>query len=198
MPVGVIKWISPGDFPMSVTTPTTAEELLKLPSGEHRYELIAGELFVMSPGNWRHGALAGEMHGLLWSYVKAKSLGVVFAAETGYLLQRDPDTVRAPDVSFIHRDNFPADNPKDAYWPGAPDLAVEVLSPDDRKTKVAEKTQAWLDAGAKLVWNIDPQAQRVTVHRADGSTETLTLDDQLTGDDIVPGFSCRVGDIFGV
>ncbi len=184
---------------MSVsTTPMTASQLLKLPSGEHRYELIAGELIVMSPGNWRHGAIAGRFHGLLWRHVESRNLGVVFAAETGYLLEQDPDTVRAPDVSFIHRDNLPDDEPVEAYWPGAPDLAVEVLSLDDTKKKVAQKTQAWLAAGAKLVWNIDPRKQCVTVHRADGGTQTLSIDEQLTGGDIVPGFSCRVADIFGV
>ncbi|MEQ8787751.1 MAG: Uma2 family endonuclease [Pirellulaceae bacterium] len=181
---------------MSTTTPMTAEQLLGLPRDGRRYELVAGELKTMTPAGWKHGMIVGDLHVILGEFVREKKLGRIFGAETGFLIQRDPDTVRAPDVAFLHRDHLPQQDPPEAYWPGAPDLAVEVLSPGDTIGEVTEKTEAWLAAGAAQVWLVNPGDGTVTVHRAPGDVEILCQDDTLEGGDVVPGFRCRVGEIF--
>jgi len=181
---------------MSTMTPMTAEQLLHLPSDGRRYELVAGELRMMSPGGWRHGEVGGWLHGRMATHVQSRRLGKLFMAETGFLLSRDPDTVRAPDIAFIHKDHLPPDLPEDTFWPGAPDLAVEVISPNDIYREVDEKARAWLAAGARAVWVVNPLVQTVSVYRPDGSIVTLTIKDNLTGGDVLPDFSCRVNEIF--
>src|SRR5208283_3813728 len=115
---------------------------------------------------------------------------------TGFLLGRGPDTVRAPDIAFIHRDHLPPKVPEDAFWPGAPDLAVEVVSPNETYREVDEKARAWLAAGAQLVWVVNPLLQTVSVYRSDGTIVTLAARDELAGEDVLPGFSCRLDEIF--
>ena len=181
---------------MSTMTPVTAEQLLRMPSDGCRYELIAGELSVMSPGGWRHGDVGGWLHALIGNYLVQQRIGKLFFAETGFILGRDPDTVRAPDIAFICNDHIPADLPEDAYWPGAPDLAVEIVSPGDTYREVDEKAKAWLAGGAQLVWVVNPLLRTVSVYRSAGSTVTLTEKDDLTGEDALPGFCCRVEEIF--
>lgn len=123
-------------------------------------------------------------------------LGVVFGAETGFRLARNPDTVRAPDISFIAKENLPAEEPVESYWPGAPDLAVEVLSPDDRRSEVEEKTHMWLDAGCQVVWNVDPKSKTIQVCKH-GEEKVLRMGDSLTSDSILPGFLCLLEELFG-
>ena len=132
---------------------------------------------------------------LLANYVVEHRLGRVYAAETGFRLRRNPDTVRAPDVSFVARSRLqgPVGGPK--YFEGAPDLAVEVLSPDDRLREVEQKFAHYFAAGCRLGWLIDPPRDAVTVYRSPGvAVRTLGLDDALDGEDVVPGFTCRVRD----
>jgi Uma2 family endonuclease len=182
---------------MSTTTQLmTAEELLKLPRGEFRYELVKGELITMSPSGSEHGVIVVNITLLLAQYVKAKNLGLVFGAETGFKIEENPDTVRAPDVAFISRENIPESGIPKAYWHGAPDLAVEVLSPGDAASKVEQKVREWLSAGAKLVWTINPKQRTVTVYRAPDDVSTLSERDELSGEIVVPGFRCRVSEIF--
>ncbi len=181
---------------MSTTTPATADQLLRMPDDGHRYELVAGELKKMTPAGWKHGAVGGRLHSLLGHHIVEHELGEIFFAETGFLLARDPDTVRAPDIAFIHKDRFPASPPEEAFWPGAPDLAVEVVSPDDTVSAVDDKVKAWLDAGASMVWVVNPKWRTVTVYRSATDIKMLTENDELTGEDTVPGFRCRVGEIF--
>jgi Uma2 family endonuclease len=183
---------------MSTTTPVTAEQLLRMPDDGFRYELLAGELKKMTPSGWEHGAVGGRLHTLLGQYVLQHHLGVMFFAETGFLLSRDPDTVRAPDIAFIHQDHLPASPPKEAFWPGAPDLAVEVTSPGDTVREIDNKVKAWLDAGAKAVWVVNPAWRSVTVYRSDTDIRVLTVNEELPGDEVVPGFRCRVSEIFNV
>jgi Uma2 family endonuclease len=130
------------------------------------------------------------------AHVRQNRLGKIFMAETGFLLSRDPDTVRAPDIAFIRKDHLPAELPQDAFWPGPPDLAVEVVSPGDTLRELDEKVQGWLDAGAMLVWVVDPQRRSVGVYRAGRNIKMLTENDELTGEDVLEGFRCRVGEIF--
>jgi Uma2 family endonuclease len=181
---------------MSTTAPITAEQLLQLPRGERRYELVAGELRTMAPAGWKHGVVVSEVHAILSQFVRKHKLGRMFGAETGFLLERDPDTVRAPDVAFIHRDHLPQQDPAEAFWPGAPDLAVEVLSPGDTEREVKEKVDAWLSVGAAVVWEVNPGDGTVTVHRGPDDAELLGEDDTFDGGPVVPGFRCRVRDFF--
>src|SRR3990172_762808 len=143
---------------MSTTTIVTADELLALPTGMgKRYELVAGELRVMSPSGWRHGEVVDNLDSLLASFIRTHGLGRGFGAETGFLLKRNPDTVRAPDFAFISKEHLPKTKPKEAFWPGAPDLAVEVLSPGDTLGEVAEKIEEWLAGRCAAVWAPDPK-----------------------------------------
>jgi len=181
---------------MSTTTLTTADQLLRMPDNGCRYELLAGELKMMSPAGWKHGVIAGRLHGWLFQHVEQHSLGTIFTAETGFLLGRDPDTVRTPDVAFVRNEHFPEEEPAEAYWPGAPDLAVEVVSPRDTVQDVDDKVKAWLTAGAMMVWVVNPNLRNVTVYRSATDIKTVTERDDLDGEDIVTGFRCPVAAVF--
>lgn len=181
---------------MSTTTPVTAEQLLRMPDDGCRYELVAGEVKKMAPAGWRHGSVGSETHGLLLQHVKQHALGRVFAAETGFLLARNPDTVRAPNAAFVHKDHLPADPPQETFWPGPPDLAVEVVSPGDTVKEVDEKARAWIEAGTRMVWVVNPTWRSVAVYRADAGVKTLAEGDELDGADVVPGFRCSVAELF--
>jgi Uma2 family endonuclease len=182
---------------MSTTSLVTAADLLELPTGMgKRYELVLGELRVMSPSGWRHGSVIGNFHLLLGSFIRQHDLGEIFGAETGFMLSRDPDTVRAPDIAFIAKRNLPTPMPSEAFWPGAPDLAVEVLSPDDRPGEVKEKVEAWLAAGTSAVWIVDPKLRNVTTYQRTAAAKIYSAGETLIGDPVVPGFSCPVDRIF--
>jgi Uma2 family endonuclease len=183
---------------MSTVTLVTAEQLLYMPDDGFRYELIAGEIRKMSPAGWKHGLIAGRLHVTLGAYVERHKLGSLFEGETGFLLASDPDTVRAPDVAFICRERLSAERPTEAFWPGAPDLAVEVVSPGDTVYEVDDKVKSWLDAGAKMVWVVNPKLQNVTVYRSSGRATVLGASDELSGEDVVDGFRCVVGDLFAL
>jgi Uma2 family endonuclease len=182
---------------MSTTSQVTVADLLALPMGMgQRYELVMGELRVMSPAGWRHGNVVSNLHGRLEAYVRQNDLGMMFGAETGFRLARDPDTVRAPDIAFIAKKSLPKELPNDAFWPGAPDLAVEVLSPDDRTGEVDEKIEAWLVAGAAAVWIVDPKLRTVTLYEAANQVSVRAAGQTLDGGRVVPGFSCPVDELF--
>ena len=182
---------------MSATTLVTVDELLRMPDDGYRYELVAGEIKRMPPPGWRHGVTAMRVGAMVREFAEQRQLGVSFAAETGFLLGRDPDTVRAPDYAFIRKDHFPAAEPEEAYWPGPPDLAVEVVSPGDTVHEIDDKVKGWLDAGALMVWVVNPRWRSVTVYRSTTDIKTLTENEDLSGEDVVPGFRCGVGEIFG-
>lgn len=173
---------------------TTAAELLRTP-GLGRCELIRGELIMMSPAGFQHGHLAAEIGALLTNFVKPRGLGAVTGAETGFLIARDPDTVRAPDVGFVRADRLPPIAPR-GFFPGVPDLAVEVLSPSDRASEVNAKVRDWLEAGAGAVWVVDPEQRTVTVHRSLDESVVLETSDTLTGGNVLPGFVVPVRQVF--
>lgn len=176
-------------------TMLTAEELLHLPTAG-RLELVRGELYEMPPAGARHGGVAMRVGILLGGHVYRNHLGEVLAAETGFVLQRDPDTVRAPDVSFVARDRLPAGELPAGFLDLAPDLAVEVVSPGDTTREVQEKVEDWLYAGTHLVWVVYPATQTVTVHRSLEDVSELSGSDVLDGGQVVPGFSCHVQELF--
>lgn len=169
----------------------TADELLRLGSSDKRTELVRGQLLVREPAGYRHGDVAARALAALFTFVNSRGLGRVFTAETGFLLRRNPDTVRAADVSFIRQDRLPDPAPR-GFAELAPDLVVEVLSPDDRPGEVLSKIGDWLSAGTSLVWVIDPQRRDARVYRADGSEAQLGEEEDLDGESIVPGFRCPV------
>ena len=175
---------------------TTADELLRRPRGENRHELIRGELKTMAPAGNEHGNLAMDFGTLLNVYVRANKLGRVYAAETGFKLTTNPDTVRAPDVAFISQKRLDEVGPVQGYWPGAPDLAVEVISPNDLYTEVSEKVAEWLRAGSKLVVVVNPRTQQVFVHLSPTKVDVLGVGDTFEGGEVVPGWQLPIEELF--
>ncbi len=173
----------------------TADELLHLNLPDKRTELVRGALIVREPAGYLHGRVAAKVASLLMNHVETNGLGCVLAAETGFKLASDPDTVRAPDVAFIFRERLP-DPPPTGYAKLAPDLVVEVLSPDDRPGEVLAKVADWLSAGSRLVWVVDPAHRRARVYRADGSESLIGDDGKLDGEDVLPGFASPLAAIF--
>ncbi|MEX0642494.1 MAG: Uma2 family endonuclease [Pirellulales bacterium] len=182
---------------MSTTTRIiTADELLRMPDDGFRYELIEGELRKMTPTGAEHGFLSSEIDWLLRDHVKRSNLGQVFGAETGFLIGRDPDTVLAPDTSFVRMERIAVLGIPKEYFPEAPALVVEVVSPGDTAEEVDDKMRRWFVAGVELGWVIYPKGRTVTVYRALDDIRILTANDTLEGDSVVPGFRCRVGELF--
>ena len=176
----------------------TADELLKLPRGMGEcHELVDGELITMAPAGPEHGGIAMDLGYYIRHFVGQHKLGKVYAAETGFIIRRDPDTVRAPDVAFVSNDRLQQyGRPLRGYYPCAPDLVVEVRSPDESQNDVEMKTREWFDGGAKLVWVVNPRWKTVTVYRSPTDKQELSLCDSLVGAEVLPGFVCPLTDIF--
>lgn len=178
------------------TTTVTAEQLLKMPDDGNRYELIGGELRMMSPAGGRHGRVAHNLGLLLGNHVRQAGLGVVYAAETGFLIARDPDTVRAPDVAFVNHQSLRHINEGVGYLPLAPDLAGEVISPSDTFPRVEEKALGWLAAGTRMVLLVDPGNRQLHVYRAADNIVVLDENADVDASDVVPGWSFSVQELF--
>ena len=151
---------------------------------------------MMSPAGEEHGWLSAMIAADLTVFVRQHRLGRVYVADTGFQIAHDPDTVRAPDVAFICAERA-GERPGVKFFPGAPDLAVEVLSPTDRAGEVLAKVHDWLDAGCRAVWLVDPRTRTVTVYRSRSRINVLAIGDQISGDDVVEGFTLPVAEIFG-
>jgi Uma2 family endonuclease len=173
----------------------TADELLRLSLADQRTELVRGVLVVREPAGYLHGRIAVRLARAIGNFVDTHGLGDVLAAETGFKLESNPDTVRAPDVAFVHRDRVPHPATR-GFAALAPDLAVEVLSPTDRPGEVLSRVASWLSAGSRLVWVVDPDRRQARVYRADGSASLLTDQDSLDGEDVLSGFSCALATVF--
>jgi Uma2 family endonuclease len=175
----------------------TADDLLALgdrsPDGK-KYELIAGRLIVSEPPpGLTHGRVQMKLGHLLTAYVLQHRLGTV-VAESGAWITRDPDTVVGCDLSFIRAGREREVVDPDRYIPFAPDLAVEVRSPGDRKGREVRRVARLLDAGVRLVWHVEPRRRRATVHAPGVAPQPVGEDDLLEGRDVVPGFACRLRD----
>ena len=175
----------------------TADELLRLPRDGQRHELVRGELRTMPPAGYAHGWSTGRLDRSLGNFVEGHDLGDVVPGDVGFRLTTDPDTVRAPDVAFVSAERVRAIGRVTGFWPGAPDLVVEVISPNDLYTEVEEKVAEWLVHGARLVFVVNPRRRTVAVHRPDGPRRVLTIDDTLDGEDVVPGWTLHLRELFG-
>ena len=175
----------------------TADDLLRLDAEGVRGELIRGELSETMPTGREHGEIVVNLSAELRNFVKPRKLGVLTASDSGVLLERDPDTVREPDVAFFSAERIPLDADIPGYAEAVPDLVVEIVSPGDSRTAVNDKALMWLRYGARLVWVVRPDARAVDIHREGSPVIALGESDALDGMDVLPGFSCAVRDIFG-
>jgi Uma2 family endonuclease len=175
---------------------STAEQLLAMQDDGYRYELIEGVLHMMSPAGSRHGRITMRLGSILEQYVRANGLGAVFAAETGFFISRNPDTVRAPDVAFVRKEKMDPIGNCDGYLPLAPDLAIEVVSPNDSSTQVETKVRMWIESGTAMVLVVDPATRTVRVYRTKDSIDVLTDSDELDASDVVSGWKLAVGECF--
>jgi Uma2 family endonuclease len=174
----------------------TADDLMRVPDDGYRYELEDGRLIRMPPAGPLASVVAATIITLINQFVRPHRLGVVGGADFGMISARDPDTVRAPDVAFYRADRLPADGIPATYWELAPDLAVEVLSPSDRRGKVLKKVGEYLDAGTRLVWVVDPRRHTAVVYRPEGEPTILGADGALEGEDVLPGFTLALADVW--
>lgn len=173
----------------------TAEEFARMPppADGSQQELVRGVIITMPPPKGKHGACCSKVVRQLGNFVETNKLGEVFCNDTGFITERNPDTVRGADVTFWSRERLPA-VPND-YIPLSPDLAVEVVSPDDHFTRVQRKVTHYLTHGVKLLWVLDPEDRSLTIYRPDQPLRILGEQDTVTAEDVLPGFACRVLDL---
>ena len=187
---------------MTTTTTTgaqllTADDLLRLYGEGVRGELIRGVLCETMPAGQRHGKIALRLGAALFNFVEPRALGTLVASDSGVRLERDPDTVREPDIAFTSVDRLPIGEDVDGYAEVAPDLVVEVASPSDSRREVHDKAHMWLNHGVRLVWVVQPETRTVDVYRPGDEIATLGGQDALDGLDVLPGFTCDVSAVFG-
>lgn len=173
----------------------TAEELWRSPATIMRRDLVRGEVVETMPPGGQHGSIAVAVAMLLRMWMQREAGGYV-GVEAGYVLSRDPDTVRGPDVSYIRAERIPITGVPEGFWQIAPDLAVEVVSPSETATDVREKVRDFLLAGTPLVWTIYPRSREVIAYTPDGFARTYTLGDILKNLVVLPDFSCTVAELF--
>ena len=174
----------------------TAEELFRLPTLDRRLELVKGDLYEMPFEGARHGVVTSNIGSLVGLHAKNCNLGHVFAPGTGFILSRKPDTVLAPDVSFVSYDRLAQEDVPAGFLELPPDLAVEVKSPGNSNREVREKAEQWLAAGTSAVWVLDPDDRTATVYGPGQAPELLNESESLTGGALVPGFQVSVRELF--
>ena len=148
----------------------------------------------MPPPGGRHGKCCLKVGRRIGNFVEEKNLGTAVSNDTGFVTERDPDTVRGPDISFWSQERLP--EVPVGYIEIPPDLLVEVLSPSDRYTRIQKRITHYLEKGVRLIWVVDPEDRSVTVHRPGQMMVVLGENEILTGEDVLPGFSCRIGEFF--
>lgn len=177
----------------------TAEEFAELPEPLHtRLELVRGEVVETPVASPLHGYIVMTLCRLLLNFAFERQLGIVYGDGVGYALNNNPATVRIPDASFVARGRVPVSGLPRRYWPFAPDLAVEVVSPSDRPADVHAKAREYVDAGGRLVWVIWPETRIVTVYAVDAPPRDLTEHDAPDGGAVLPGFVAPVAELFAL
>jgi len=173
----------------------TAEELFALPAENNRYELVRGELVPMTPTTVLHGKLLIRVGHFITEFVDKHDLGEIYGGDPGFVLASDPDVVRAPDVAFVQKERI-KDVPETGFWAIAPDLVVEIISPSESAGMIHDKVTDYLAAGVRLVWLVYPRSQTAQVYRSFTQSRLLTPADSLEGEDVLPGFSLPLKDLF--
>jgi Uma2 family endonuclease len=184
---------------MSVKVRLTAADLWRMGEGDVRRELVDGEVIEMSPVGGVHGHVAARVTSRLSRYLEAHGGGWVVVGDVGFILRLpwDPERVRAPDVAFIAAERLPEGKLPAGFIEGAPDLAVEVLSPNDNAVDLQQKVRDYLEAGARRVWVVAPEARTVTVYRPDGTARFLREHEVLEGEEVLPGLAIPLAELFG-
>jgi Uma2 family endonuclease len=182
---------------MATRTRLTADDLWRMGEGDVCRELVDGEVIEMTPSGGVHGDVTGKVYRRLADHVDTRRLGKVVVGDVGFVLAlpSDPERVRAPDVAFISTARLPEGRLPQGFITGAPDLAVEVLSPSDNPVEVQQKVRDYLEAGARLVWVVAPRARTATVYRPDGSARLVREPESLDGEDAVPGLAIALADL---
>ncbi|CAN5511773.1 hypothetical protein BH11PLA2_BH11PLA2_09000 [soil metagenome] len=171
------------------------DDLLDMPDGDN-YELIDGVLVEKEMGA-RASMIAMSLGAMLYNFVKLHRLGHVFDADAGYVcFPNHPKTVHKPDYSFVARGRFPGNSIPNGHITFAPDLAIEVISPENRYEEIDDKLALYRSAGVRLVWVVVPSTQKAYIYRANGTLDEVGPDGSLSGEDVIPGFSCRIAEIF--
>jgi Uma2 family endonuclease len=174
----------------------TGEELARL-GDIGRSELVKGEIITMSPTGYAHGDVESGLSFVLQSFVRQGKLGRVFVGEVGIYTGRDPDTIRAADVAFVSQAQLAKVKSK-SYLDVAPELVVEILSPDDRWSDLTDKLDEYFAIGVKLIWVADPRRKQVYVYHSITDVQRLAAEETLTGGEVLPGFSVPVSELFSV
>ena len=177
---------------------TSAAQLYLMPNDGHRRELVKGVLFVMSPAGSEHGRIASRILTRLSTHVEANNLGETFAAETGFLIETNPDTVRARDAAFVSHEKLSTVDDTSAYLPLAPDLVVEVLSPSDSSSEVESKVEQWLNAGSLVVLVADPKNETIRVYRSKSEIQVLHLGEVFSSGEVLKDWKLSVDDVFNI
>ena len=176
----------------------TADDLLELHSKGVRGELIRGVLCETTSVGVDHARTVVNLTILLGTFVKSSRLGSVMASDMGVWLERSPDTVREPDIAYISSEKMPLGVSVPGYAEVVPDIVVEIASPNDSLQSLKDKARMWMDFGVPLVWVGYPGSREVEVYTSGNSVITLTGSDVLDGGEVLPGFSCRVSEIFDI
>lgn len=183
---------------MATKTRLTAQDLWRMGTGDVRRELVDGEVIEMAPTGGVHGRTVSRLSSMLQQHVELQRTGEVLAGDVGFILTlpADPERVRAPDVAYVSHGRLPGGKLPPGFLTGAPDLAIEVLSPSDNPVDVQQKVRDYLDAGALLVWVVAPQARSATIYRPDGSARLLRDQEALDGETVLPGLHIPLADLF--
>lgn len=199
IPTSILEPISPIE-PVRLPRkdcPWKIEDLEGLADHENSYELVHGDLFMMTPASPLHGIYALRLGAALLSYVEENQLGVVVSAEPGFILQQEPDlTVRAPDIAFVRNDHIPSKDQRSGFWAVAPDLVVEIISPSESAESIQEKVQDYLTAGTSLIWLVYPRLRSVVEYRSPTQIRQYNTEETLDGADIIPGFQLPLQSFF--
>ncbi len=180
---------------MATTRLMTAEEFARIDE-DGRFDLLDGELIRMSPAGGRQGEIASVFVAALVAHARDRQPGKVYTAEASFMLARDPDVVMAPDAAFVRAERLPPPEERIGFLRIAPDLAVEIISPSDRRGAVRRKIAAYLAHGTPVVVAVEPRRRTVTVHRPGQLPTVLHEGDVLSVEDVLPGFHLPVAELF--